>query len=105
MPENKITNPTPKIKNPFIVHSGLLYMKEDCGPTSDLLCAVNTNPAIIETIPITIYILPCIFHFRLVILLSARKSKLQKQEEEEHQRSQQVTRALILEVCNMLDEY
>jgi hypothetical protein len=81
-------------------------MKEDCGPTSDLLCAVNTNPAIIETIPITInillrclvipsYILPCIFHFRLVILLPVRKSKLQKQEEEEYQRSQQVTRALI----------
>jgi hypothetical protein len=96
---------------------GLLYIKEDCGPTSDLLCAVNTNPAIIETIPITInillrclviptYILPCIFHFRLVILLSARKSKLQKQEEEEHQRSQQVTRApLFLGVCNLLDEY
>ena len=57
-------------------------MKEDCGPTSDLLCAVNTNPAIIETIPIIInillrclvipnYILPCIFHFRLAILLPA----------------------------------
>jgi hypothetical protein len=30
---------------------------------------------------------------------------LQKQEEEEHQLSQQVTRALILEVRNMLDEY
>jgi hypothetical protein len=29
---------------------------------------------------------------------------LQKQEEEEHQLSQQLTRALILEVCNMLDE-
>ncbi|HZA64484.1 MAG TPA: hypothetical protein VE573_16535 [Nitrososphaeraceae archaeon] len=48
-----------------------------------MLCAVNTNPAIIETIPITInillrclviptYILPCIFHFRLVILLSEK---------------------------------
>jgi hypothetical protein len=81
-----------------------------------LLCAVNTNPAIIETIPITInillrclviptYILPCIFHFRLVILLSARKSRLQKQEEEEYQRSQQVTKPLILGVCNMLDEH
>jgi hypothetical protein len=42
----------------------------------------------------------------IVILLSARKSKLQKQEEDEHQRLQQVTRALLfLEVCNMLDEY
>lgn len=49
--------PTPKIKNPFNVHSGLLYIKEDWGPTSDLLCAANTNPDIIQTIPITINIL------------------------------------------------
>ena len=57
MPEIKIMKPTPKIKNPFNVHAGLLYIKEDCGPTNDLLCAVNTKPAIIQTIPITINIL------------------------------------------------
>ena len=57
MPEIKIMKPTPKIKNPFNVHSGLLYIKEDCGPTSDLLCAVNTDPASMQTIPTIINIL------------------------------------------------
>jgi hypothetical protein len=33
------------------------------------------------------------FSFSISHLLSARKSKLQKQEEEEHQQSRQVTRA------------
>ncbi|MDF2769737.1 MAG: hypothetical protein K0S91_2572 [Nitrososphaeraceae archaeon] len=57
IPEAKIAKPTPEIKKPLIVHSGLLYIKEDCGPTIDLLCAVNTNPAIISIDPTTINVL------------------------------------------------
>jgi hypothetical protein len=75
MPENRTAKPIPNITNPFMVHSGLPYIKDDCGPTSDLVCAINTNPAVIGRTPITInillrcltiptYILPCIFHFR-----------------------------------------
>jgi hypothetical protein len=57
IPETKIAKPTPEIKKPLRVHSGLLYIKEDCGPTIDLLCAVNTNPAIISIDPATINVL------------------------------------------------
>jgi hypothetical protein len=57
IPEAKIAKPTPEIKKPLTVHSGLLYIKEDCGPTIDLLCAVNTNPAIISIDPTTINVL------------------------------------------------
>jgi hypothetical protein len=75
MPENRTAKPIPNITNPFMVHSGLPYIKDDCGPTSDLVCAIKTNPAVIDSTPITInillrcliiptYNLPCIFHFR-----------------------------------------
>ena len=52
---------TPKITYPFMVHWGFLYIKEDSGPTIDLLCAVNTNPAVPTSIPIIINILPRFF--------------------------------------------
>ena len=52
---------TPKITYPFMVHWGFLYIKEDSGPTIDLLCAVNTNPAVPASIPIIINILPRFF--------------------------------------------
>jgi hypothetical protein len=59
--------PTPKITYPFMVHWGLLYIKEDSGPTIDLLCAVNANPAIQAIIPVMTSIFP---KFLLSILRS-----------------------------------
>jgi hypothetical protein len=59
--------PTPKITYPFMVHWGLLYIKEDSGPTIDLLCAVNANPAIPAIIPVITNIFP---NFLLSILTS-----------------------------------
>lgn len=56
-PHAKTTNPTMEIANPFTVHSGMLYIKEDCGPNTELLCATNTIPAIIRIHPTTINIL------------------------------------------------
>jgi hypothetical protein len=56
-PQAKTTSPTIEIANPFTVHSGLLYIKEDFGPTIELLCAINTIPAIRSIHPTTIKIL------------------------------------------------
>jgi hypothetical protein len=47
----------------------------------------------LRSLIIPTYTLPCIFHLVGCYLLSAKKSKLQKQEMEEHQWPQQVTRA------------
>jgi hypothetical protein len=62
---------TPKITYPFMVHWGFLYINEDSGPTIDLLCAVNTNPAVPASIPIIINILPVHTFFYHRMLFSA----------------------------------
>jgi hypothetical protein len=48
---------------PFAVHWGLLYINEDCGPITDLLCAVNIIPIITSMHPRTrnIQIKICIY--------------------------------------------
>ena len=48
---------SPDITYPFMVHWGFLYIKEDSGPTIDLLCTVNTNPAVLTSIPIIVNVL------------------------------------------------
>ena len=73
---------TPNITYPFMVHWGFLYIKEDSGPTIDLLCAVNTNPAVPTSIPIIINILPRFFlsmpfcYHRLLFLGSGAKCSI-----------------------------
>lgn len=55
------------MKNPLIVHCGLLYIKEDCGPIKDLLCAINIEPARMSIAPTTISIfIICLFFISLI---------------------------------------
>jgi hypothetical protein len=57
IPKAKIVNPAIEMADPFTVHWGLLYMNEDCGPITELLCATNIVPAIISINPTTTKIL------------------------------------------------
>jgi hypothetical protein len=50
--------PIPIIIEPLTVHSELLYINEDVGPTTDLLCNVNIIPSITNTTPIIANVLP-----------------------------------------------
>ena len=47
-------NPVPVIMEPFTVHTGLLYINEADGPTTDLLCNRNIIPRITIINPIMI---------------------------------------------------
>ncbi len=46
--------PIATIIEPLIVHSGLLYINEDAGPTRDLLCKLKIIPDIARIIPMII---------------------------------------------------
>jgi hypothetical protein len=67
------TNPTIEKANPFTVHSGLLYINEDFGPITDLLCATNINPDMISVNPTTRNILT---KMRFFIMSSAIKKHI-----------------------------
>jgi hypothetical protein len=47
-------NPVPVIMEPFTVHTGLLYINEADGPTTDLLCSKNSIPRVSIINPIMI---------------------------------------------------
>ena len=59
--------------NPFTVHLGLLYINEDFGPITELLCATNTNPDMISVNPTTRNILT---KMRFFILCNAIKKHI-----------------------------
>ena len=46
--------PTKVTAEPFVVQSGLLYMKEEEGPNRPLLCATKTRPKPMRRAPIKI---------------------------------------------------
>lgn len=61
IPDTKIVIPTPMTMKPLIVQLGLLYINEEDGPTSDLLCNVNVIPRVISMIPMINNDLPMSF--------------------------------------------
>ena len=54
IPRIQTVIPKPTTMKPLNVHVGLLYINDEDGPTTDLLCNVNIIPRIINKIP-TIY--------------------------------------------------
>jgi len=62
-----------EIANPFTVHRGLLYMNEDWGPITELLCATNIKPNMISVNPTTRNILT---KMRFFIMSSAIKKHI-----------------------------
>ena len=57
IPAADIIIPVKIIAYPLIVHSGLLYINDDVGPTTDLLCNINIVPSTINVRPIIVNVL------------------------------------------------
>jgi hypothetical protein len=62
-----------EVANPFTVQRGLLYMNEDWGPITELLCATNIKPDMISVNPTTRNILT---KMRFFIMSSAVKKHI-----------------------------
>ena len=54
---------------PLFVHSGLLYINEEDGPTSELLCIIKIIPDEVRIIPKIIKYFPYFLRFNLFLSL------------------------------------
>ena len=60
-PTASMISPIAMIIKPFTVHSGLSYMNDEDGPSSDLLCKLKTTPNVNMIAPTIIKVLPIAF--------------------------------------------